>query len=154
MLHCTQSRSFGNNALHRRVSCASHLARRGLSNGRRTRALQHRCSFRAPAANPGPTVGVESYFPFAEPLGIWRGHAEDRLQPTHLHASRLPGSAEPFQGQPVPSLLMQSSPFPPKRDVGVDPPPLGRWQVWWCPLERPKKEKKNYKIKYKTQESR
>lgn len=114
MLHCTQSRSFGNNALHRRVSCASHLARRGLSNGRRTRALRHRCSFRAPAANPGPTVHVESYFPFAEPMGIWRGHAEDRLQPMRLHPSGLQGSAEPFQGEPMASSLMRSSLFPPK----------------------------------------
>lgn len=46
----------------------------------------HRCSFRAPAANPGPTVPVESYFPFAEPMGIWRGHAEDRLQPSPASA--------------------------------------------------------------------
>lgn len=86
------------------MSCAAHLARRGLSNGRR-RGLSHRCSFRAPAANPGPTVLVESYFPFAEPMGICRGQAEDRLKPTYLHPSRLPGNAEPFQGWLLASLL-------------------------------------------------
>lgn len=117
MSHCTQSRSFGNNALHRRVSCASHLARRGLSNGRRTQA-RHRCSFRAPTANPGPTVLVESYFPFAEPMGIRRGHTEDRLQPTQLHPSGLRGSAEPCQGELVACSLGQSTPYPPERAVG------------------------------------
>jgi len=111
MLHCTRSRSFGNRALHRRVSCASHLARRGLSNGRRARALRHRCSFRAPAANPGPTVRVESYFPFAEPMGMWRGHAEDRLRPRHLRP--LSAAREPAAAPPMPS-----SPFPPNGRSG------------------------------------
>lgn len=138
MLHCAQSRSFGNNALHRRVSCASHLARRGLSNGRRTRALRHRCSFRAPAANPGPTVRVESYFPFAEPMGIWRGHAEDRLQPTHLHPGHGHGSAQPCPRQPLPSAPKPSSTFPPEREIGVDPSPLGRWRAQRYPPERQK----------------
>lgn len=39
-----------------------------------------------PAANPGPTVPVESHFPFAEPMGTWRGQAEDRLQPAPASA--------------------------------------------------------------------
>lgn len=68
-----------------------------------TRALAQ-VQFQAPAANPGPTVLVESYFPFAEPMGICRGQAEDRLKPTYLHLSKLPGSAEPFQGWLMASL--------------------------------------------------
>lgn len=106
------------------MSCASHLARRGLSNGRR-RGLSHRCSFRAPAANPGPTVLVESYFPFAEPMGICRGQAEDRLQPTYLHPSRLPGSAEPFEGWLMASLPMGAPLTLQNRRLGWTHPHLG-----------------------------
>lgn len=106
------------------MSCASHLARRGLSNGRR-RGLSHRCSFRAPAANPGPRVLVESYFPFAEPMGICRGQAEDRLQPTYLHPSRLPGGAEPFQGRLMASLPMGAPLTLQNRRLGWTHPCLG-----------------------------
>lgn len=134
------------------MSCASHLARRGLSNGRQ-RGLSHRCSFRAPAANPGPTVLVESYFPFAEPMGICRGQPEDRLQPTYLHPSRLPGSAEPFQGWLKAFLLMGAPLSLQNRRLGWTHPHLGDGGCSDT-LQKGKNNKLQTKMKKSTRELR
>lgn len=117
----------------------------------RAGAPRHRCSFRAPAANPGPTVRVESYFPFAEPMGIWRGQAEDRLQPRHRHPRQRQALPGPARGFLADAKLAFS---PPKRVAGWGGTPTSAWEGGGgYPPERQKKDK-NEKIKHKTRESR